>query len=392
MKNLSTKTYILIILTRINLNLSYRILYPFLPSISRGLGIPFEQGALLASIRSIAGLLSPLFGRYFDKHGHKLGMLGGIGVLIIGILIFFGHPTFWIAFISFGCFGLAKAIYDPSVQAYVSSSVPYSIRARALGIIELSWSGSWFIGIPMSAILMDKINWKAPFALMGIIAAVVFILTIRLPEPATLQDQNKPNTIKIRMPLKVFLILAMSFFMMLSNENIVVVYGAWMEKAFKVKLLSLGFISLVIGMGELAGELVVTTMGDRIGKRKLLCVGLIGLALSYLLLPFIAKTRITATAGLAVMFFFSEVSIVTSFPYVSEILPKARAQILSANYASAIGGRLVGSFTGPWLWHFFSSMHVASAVSFVCVVLSISFLLCYWHLSLKREKRFKLNK
>ena len=42
------------------LNTAHRFAYPFLPAISRGLGITLEQGGLLMSARAVAGLATPL--------------------------------------------------------------------------------------------------------------------------------------------------------------------------------------------------------------------------------------------------------------------------------------------------------------------------------------------
>ena len=47
--------------TRLALNTAWRFTYPFLPAISRGLGISLSQAGLLLSSRSVAGLATPYF-------------------------------------------------------------------------------------------------------------------------------------------------------------------------------------------------------------------------------------------------------------------------------------------------------------------------------------------
>ncbi len=382
MKGISYRIFALIVITRIALNLGYRILYPFLPAIARGLGISFEKAAFLASVRSFAGLSSPLFGGYIDRVSHSYGMVFGICLFVLGVVVFIVYPCFWTVFFMFALFGLAKAVYDPSVQAYVSSFVSYKQRAKALGITELSWSGSWFVGVPLSAMLIKEVDWKAPFVFIGVVGIITLFATVRLPKSAGKSNSCPENRDNDRVPIRVYLVLGMSFFMLLANENLVIVYGAWMEQSFNVKIISLGFVSFIIGVGELMGELAVTFWGDKAGKRNLLYAGLCCLGILYLIIFAISIGRIgNAVFILTVLFFFSELSIVASFPFVSEIVPGARAKILSLNYASAIGGRCVGSFTGPWLWHFYSDIRISALISFVCVVLSLLFLLCYGRLS-----------
>ena len=58
----SPRTLGVILLSRIALNLQFRVVYPFLPAISRGLGVPLETATLLPAIRSLVSMGSPLYG------------------------------------------------------------------------------------------------------------------------------------------------------------------------------------------------------------------------------------------------------------------------------------------------------------------------------------------
>jgi hypothetical protein len=51
------------------INAQFRIAYPFLPAISRGLGVPIEVGSLLLTVRGLIGVSSPLFGYLSDRRG-----------------------------------------------------------------------------------------------------------------------------------------------------------------------------------------------------------------------------------------------------------------------------------------------------------------------------------
>lgn len=56
---------------RLLLNAQGRIVYPFLPAISRGLGLPLETTALLLAIRGLIGATSPIFGYLSDRAGRR---------------------------------------------------------------------------------------------------------------------------------------------------------------------------------------------------------------------------------------------------------------------------------------------------------------------------------
>ena len=46
-------------LTRLAVNTAHRFVFPFLPAITRGLGISLEQGGVLMSARSLAFVATP---------------------------------------------------------------------------------------------------------------------------------------------------------------------------------------------------------------------------------------------------------------------------------------------------------------------------------------------
>lgn len=48
----------------------------------------------------------------------------------------------------------------------------------------------------------------------------------------------------------VFLALAVPFLMVLANENLFVVYGAWLEEQFGLTVAAIGVVSLVISIAD----------------------------------------------------------------------------------------------------------------------------------------------
>ena len=64
---------------RLVMNTAYRFVYPFLPVIARGLGVPLEQAALLISVRHVAGLATPAVTR---AAGHRPRRIIATGLLL----------------------------------------------------------------------------------------------------------------------------------------------------------------------------------------------------------------------------------------------------------------------------------------------------------------------
>jgi len=144
--------------------------------------------------------------------------------------------------------------------------------------------------------------------------------------------------------------LAVSLLISASNETVGIVYGAWMEEAFGLKVTALGAASAVIGIAELAGEGSVAGFVDRLGKRRAVTLGIALNALACLLLPALGVGIGGALAGLFLFYLTFEFAIVSSIPLMTELVPGARATLMAWNVAAFAGGRMLGSLAGPLLF------------------------------------------
>ena len=340
-----------ILLARTTINCSFRVVYPFLPVISRGLGVPLTAVSFLLTLRALAGLSSPLFGPLSDRHGRRSLMLVGLGMLAMAAMLIAGWPTHGVAIVAFVLFGLSKTAYDPAMQAYLSDAVPYHRRGRVLGITELAWSAAWLIGVPAAGFLIERAGWQAPFTALTLLALVGLLFTWRLPPD---QPQRTSPTASHWARLchnrSAWLGMAVGLLFMFAIENVFVVYGAWMEETFRLSVGALGLASSVIGIAEAVGEGGSAGLVDRLGKKKAVLGGLLLNAGAYLLLPRLSGNLVSALVGLFVLFIAFEFSIVSSFPLISELAPGARGTLMTLNVAALSVGQMAGSLTAAPLW------------------------------------------
>jgi predicted MFS family arabinose efflux permease len=347
-----------ILLSRTALNLQFRVVYPFLPAISRGLGIPLETAGLLLAIRSLVSMGSPLYGALADRRGRRPIMLAGLVALIAGSLAVGLAPGLVVALAAFALLGFSKAAYDPAAQAYLSDAVPYERRGRVLGIIELSWSLSWFVGVPVAGFLIAARGWRSVFWFIAGLGVVALLASWRLCRDCGRGPANgsaaRPAARPWRLPAwltpAVLLVLTVSFLVILANELVFIVYGAWLETNFGLSVVAVGVASLVISLAELLAETVSAGTVDRLGKRRAVLGGLILHLLSYLLLPRLAGTLGGALTGVFLMFLTFEFTVVAIIPLVSELAPEARGTVLALNLAVMALGRVIGALLGPRLW------------------------------------------
>ena len=304
---------------RLVLNTARRFAYPFAPALSRGLGVSLSAITSLIAINQVTSLLGALIGPLSDRLGYRKMMIAGMAMLATGMLAAAFYPVYAAVLVALFLAGLGKSIFDPAVQAWIGSRVPYRRRALVIGIMETSWSASTLIGIPVVAILMDRYGWQSPFLVMGGLGCIGAIaLFFIIPKEPNLPSQKVSPSEYLDAYSRLISnktalgVLGYVFFVSAANDNLFVVYGAWLEKSFGLGIVALGLGTSVIGVAELAGEGLTAAVSDRFGLKRALVVGLSLSFLSYFALPFLDTTLTAAMSGLAVLFFIYEFTLVTS--------------------------------------------------------------------------------
>ena len=375
------------------INAQFRIPYPFLPAISRGLGVPLEVASLLLTVRGLLGATSPFFGYLSDRIGRKPLMLAGLLMLIAGAALLVIGYSFGLALVAFALFGLAKSSYDPAMQAYVSDVVPYKHRGRALGATELSWSASWLFAVPLTGLLIARWNWRAPFLVIALLALVSLFGTTRLATPrfAPADGQIKPaprhnlrDNLRPLLSRRTLLILAVSGLVILANENFFIIYGVWMEAQFDLAPTGLGLTSVVVSLAELAAAVLSAVSVDRLGKHRALFMGLAGNACAYLLLRGLAGSFVGALAGIILLAATSEYAIVSTLPLVSELTLTARGTVMAVNAALTAIAAAAASLVAPRLWGT-SGLGGVTTASAACILLAA--LLLWFAVSISRSRQ-----
>jgi predicted MFS family arabinose efflux permease len=354
---------IIFMFLRTILNTAHRMVYPFLPVFARGLGVDLSTMSLLMTARSLLGATSPLFAPIADQRGRKFGMLTGVIVFTIGVGLVAISPSVWTLAIALMLAMVGKYMFDPAMQAYFGDRIPYHQRGTALAVTEVAWSMSFIVGVPVVGFLIDRFGWSAPFPLFTVLGLiVVFVIWRIVPkedphhEPST-NSRDGYRAVFTSIPALAGISIAL--WASAANELVNVIFGVWLEDSFGLKIIALAGASAVIGISELSGEGLVALTTDRLGKPRALAIGLIGNALASLLLPFIGQTQTGALIGLFLFYITFEYVMVSHIPMMTELVPSARATMLSMNVTGHAIGRALGAFLAGFIYQPFGFVFVA---------------------------------
>jgi predicted MFS family arabinose efflux permease len=341
--------------TRIFLFGAYRMVFPFLPAIARGLDITLEKASLAVSARALGALISPVMGIMADKWGRKPVMLIGLSTLVAGLMVVWIWPTFPGLVISLLLGLCARTAYEPATQAYLADNVPYHRRGLVIGLFESSWSASFFLVIPVVGWLIASKGWQTPFLWLALATAIGGLLIWKIiPKDDVLVEAQstswKDLSLLVFRSLPARANLLVSVLITMANASILIVYGAWLEIEFGLLVMAVGGVSIVLGLTEISGDFFVAGFSDRLKKHRTIFLGLCISVIANLLLPILGKNQIGAIVGLGLVQFGMGLVIVSNFTLMSEIVPEARGTTLSLTAIALELGMGLGSLIAPVLF------------------------------------------
>ncbi|MBW2492170.1 MAG: MFS transporter [Deltaproteobacteria bacterium] len=344
-------------LCRLALNTARRFAYPFAPALSRGMGVPLTAVTSIIAVNQSTAILGMFFGPLADRLGYRLMMLSGLGMLVLGMFAGGLLPFYGIVLAALFLAGMGKSVFDPAIQAYIGQRVPFHRRGLFIGLIEFSWAGSTLVGIPLAGLLIEYMGWRAPFFAVGGVGLIGMVgLMILLPKDGkkTIRHQSASGLLsawrKLCQERAAMGALAFGFFASAANDNLFVVYGAWLENSFSLSIVALGLGTSVIGIAELSGEGLTAAISDRLGLKRSVASGMSLCIISYIALPLLGQTLSLSLGGLFLIFLTYEFTIVSTLSLCTELLPGLRATMMSGFLAAAGVGRVIGALMGGPVW------------------------------------------
>ncbi|MCY4019825.1 MAG: MFS transporter [Chloroflexi bacterium] len=353
------KSILAIVFGRLVINISKRFPYPFVSAIADTFRVPADNIQNVIALTNGAGLLSPVLGIISEHYGRKVVMVGMLWMMtIMSVLgaVFADYGVFVVVMFSFG---IAKTIYDPTFQAYLGDLVPFGRRARVMGISELSWALSLVVAAPVAGFLLDNSNLQSVFVFLsvslalGAVALWIFVESDERPDHSherirIINPLTAIRTVSAHPPAVFALMYSMC--LTISHEIFYINYGLWMEDSFGLVLTALGTVTIVIAVAEVIGEFIVITVADRLGTRTTSMTGMLIAAICFFIIPYLSFSLPLAMFAIFIMFIAIETSIVAALPLFTEILPKSRAVMMSANMGAHSLGRVVGAALGALVY------------------------------------------
>ena len=331
-----------------------RMLAPFLPALSRGMGVDLTTISLAVSASMGASAIGPFLAPIAERRGRRAGMLAGLLLFLIGVAVLIFWPTIVAFFFSLFLINLGDNVFAPAAQAYLGDQTPYAQRGTALAILELGWSVSFILCVPLVGLLIARFGWHSPYTVIAGAGIFMLLLFLRAIPNDTPKDGVPAPVVPMLADLKTVLShrpvvagLLMGMIMLVGYAVFTLVFGVWMEAAYGLKIAALGLAAVVLGFSELGGEGLAAWLSDRVGKERSVVIGLVANLLVVVSLRWLGVSLWGALFCMALFYISYEFAVVSTLPLISELLPAQRATTMAVYIAAASLGLGIGDWLAP---------------------------------------------
>lgn len=334
------------------------IISPILPRISEQLHVAESLlSTLVTSYAIMVGICALITGPLSDKFGRRRILLFGTGWMSAALALHGLAFDYYSLLAARGLAGIAGGVLSGAAVAYVGDYFPYERRGWANGWIMSGIAMGQIIGIPVGTLFAEHIGFRAPFLAFALLMGLAFILIVfQVPQPNVTLYRGK---VTVAGSLKKYAVMlrqsdiaaasASYFLMFLSMSVFVIFLPAWLENTFHVSGNAIATLFFVGGVANVITGPQAGKLSDAIGRRGIILISCIGLALITS-----ATTFVITEFWLAYPFFFISMILIAMriSPFqalVTELVPSQKRGALMSLMISIgqMGYGLGGMLAGP---------------------------------------------
>ncbi|WP_187326943.1 MFS transporter [Martelella lutilitoris] len=322
------------------------VLGPILGDVARTLEAePVAVTRAISAFGAAAAFSAFFLSGLIDRYPMRAVLAAAAALIAAGFAGSAASPV-WQALAFFqGLAGLATGVLLPAVYSQAVRSAPRGEGARSFGIVLSGWSLSLIVGVPLSAMLSDVLDWRIAYgalAALALLTSLVFALTGDSERP---QAGGKVFSRReaISVPGVASLLVAGLLFM-------TVFYGTYALLGLRIRE--------TLGIGAAAASLAVMAYGfgfgvggamarhvDRVGPARLFPFLLAGSGLLYLLLYPATEAYWTSLAVTFLLGIFNHFGLNLTVLLLAERKPAARGTLIGLNTTATY----IAVFFGPLL-------------------------------------------
>ncbi|RPD40573.1 MFS transporter [Chitinophaga barathri] len=321
------------------------------PMVKDSLRLSFSQvGLITLTFQLSASILQPLVGIYTDKKPQPYSLAIGMGFTLLGLICLAFAHSFAIVLVSVGLVGIGSAVFHPEASrlAYMASGGRHGM---AQSLFQVGGNTGSSLGPLLAAAIIVpfgqySIAW---FSLIALLAIVVMLRIsrwylgnthrIKPKKQAAQREVLKLSKGKVAFALFILMVLIFSkYFYMASLTSY---YTFYLMDKFQVSVQNAQVYLFVFLFAIAAGTFIGGPVGDRIGRKYVIWISILGVAPFALLMPHVNlfwTVILSVFIGVILSSAFSAILV-----YAQELVPGKVGMIAGLFFGFAFGMAGVGS-------------------------------------------------
>jgi FSR family fosmidomycin resistance protein-like MFS transporter len=321
------------------------------PLLKTSFHLDFGQiGLITLTYQITASLLQPLVGYYNDRHPQPYSLAIGMGLTLIGLVGLSRATTYPVLLAGAALVGMGSSIFHPE-SSRVVRMVSGGQHGFAQAFFQVGGNTGSALGPLLAAFIIvgahgqQRIAWFSAVALLGIIVLArvgAWSKKQRQAGPKSRSHAERHHSLsprKVVLSLGVLIALMFSKFFYLSSLSSY--YTFYLINKFHLPVRD-AQIHLFIFLGAVAaGTIIGGPVGDRIGRKYVIWVSILGVLPFTLLLPYsnlFWTTILSVVIGVILASAFSAILV-----YAQELVPGKIGMISGMFFGLAFGMGGVGA-------------------------------------------------
>ena len=351
------------------------------PLLKENLALNFTQIGLITFVfQGTASILQPLVGLYTDKRPLPYAMSAGMASTGFGLILLAHAASFATVLLSVAFIGLGSAIFHP--EASRIARLAAGMRPGfAQSVFQVGGNAGSALGPLAAAFIVLKrgqvsIEWFAVVALAGM--ALLFAIgrwyqavgVSRAASRKARAAKSAPPPDVVRRGMTVLIVLMVSKFVY--SVSFSSYYTFYLIKRFDLTKAEANLCLFVFLAAVAAGTLIGGSIGDRIGRRRVILwsiLGILPLTLALPWLPLYANVSVAALAGLMLASAFPAMVV-----YAQDLMPHNTGMVAGLMFGVAFG---IAAFGAALLGALADQIGIISVYQ-ICAFLPALGLAAFW--------------
>jgi FSR family fosmidomycin resistance protein-like MFS transporter len=315
------------------------------PILKGEFALSFAQiGLISLTYQLTASLLQPLVGLFTDRRPQKYALPIGMTSTLIGLVLLGYAPSFGIVLLAAAFVGIGSSIFHPE-SSRIARLASGGQHGFAQSVFQVGGNLGTAIGPLLAAVVIvpfgqRSVAWFGLAALMGIILllqvsrwyATHHIAAVGRRKPVAVAAATYPRTVVMGAILILLILIFSKYFYLAGLGSF---YTFYLMDRFGMTVQSSQLYLFAFLLASAVGTLLGGPIGDRIGRKPVIWVSILGVAPFALVLPhanLFWTVTLTVVIGLVLSSAFSAILV-----YAQELMPGKVGMVSGLFFGFAFG-------------------------------------------------------